>query len=236
MVQGADSQGFSTEDPLNYLPRKPIQEFAKERVIYSPQQPSESLYVVILGRVKITSTAEDGCQTIARIVRTEGLFGESCLVGGRMAYDTASALDNVSVMSWTRNEIEQYIEREPVLGIALAQYMVRHCLELQDRIESMAVYKTPERVMLALIQLAGTLGTPMADGSTRVASLTHNTIAEFVGTSREIVTFQMNRLRRIGMLRYSRRHIDVHVEALTEALRSQGILVNRSVSAMTMGG
>jgi CRP-like cAMP-binding protein len=128
-------------------------------------------------------------------------------------------------MSWTRAEIELQIEREPRLGIALAQYLVRQCIEMQDRIESMAMYKTPERVMLALVQLANSLGAPTADGSVRIASLTHHTIAEFVGTSREIITFQMNRLRRVGMLRYSRKHIDIYIQAMVEALRNQGINV-----------
>ncbi len=223
---------FAFEDPLTYLPRKPVQEFAKDRVIYSARQPSDHLYVVILGRVKITSTAEDGCQTIARIVRSEGLFGESALIGGSGRAETAIAMDTVSLMGWSRAEIEQHIEREPRLGIALAQYMVRECLELQDRIESMAIHKTPERVMLAFLQLADTVGTPMSDGSVRLASLTHHTLAEFIGTSREIVTFQMNRLRRAGMLRYSRRHIDVYAQAMADALRQQGVTVHRQMNAM----
>src|SRR5689334_9306372 len=206
------------EDPLNYLPRKPVQEFAKKRVIYDSQQPSESLYVVILGRVKITSTADDGFETIGRIVCPEGLFGESSLIGTSNRSESAVAIDNVSLMAWTRQEIELQIEREPHLGIALSQYLVRQCIELQDRIESMAVYKTPERVMLSLVQLASALGTRMPDGSTRIGSLTHHTIADYVGTSREIVTFQMNRLRRLGLLRYSRKHIDVYAEAIKEAL------------------
>jgi CRP/FNR family transcriptional regulator, cyclic AMP receptor protein len=214
---------LSPEDPLTYLPRKPVQEFARSRVIYDPQRPNDSLYVVILGRVKITSTADDGCQTISRIVCAEGLFGESALVGREARNEAAVALDNATVMAWTATEIEQQIEREPRLGVALAQYLVAQCLDLQDRIESMAVYKTPERVMLALVQLAGSLGTPMADGAARIASLTHQTIAEFVGTSREIVTFQMNRLRRLGLLRYSRRFIDVYPGAMSDALRQQGI-------------
>ena len=211
------------EDPLTYLPRKPVQEFGKRRVIYDEHQPSESLYVVILGRVKITTRAEDGFETIGRIVCTEGLFGEASLIGGQARNESAVALDNVTLMSWTRSEIEQQIEREPRLGVALAQYMVRQCIELQDRIESMAVYKTPERVMLSLVQLASTLGTLQPDGSMRIASLTHHTIAEYVGTSREIVTFQMNRLRRQGFLRYSRKHIDVYLQAMEQALREQGI-------------
>ena len=217
--------GLVYEDPLTYLPRKPVQEYAKGRVIYDAQHPSSDLYVVILGRVKIGNTAEDGAQTVGRIVRAEGLFGESCLVGPMNRNETAIALDNVTLMSWSRAEIEQQMEREPRLGIALSQYLVRECLELQDRIESMAVHKTPERVMLALLQLAQDLGTPSPDGATRVASLTHHTIAEFVGTSREIVTFQMNRLRRLGLIRYSRKFIDIYVPAIRENLRQQGMSI-----------
>src|SRR5579863_6170099 len=100
---------LSLEDPLNYLPRKPVQEFAKRRLIYSPEQPSASLYVGILGRVKGTTTAGDGTETIGRIVSWEGLFGESALVGNSARSESAVALDNVSVMSWTRYEIEQQI-------------------------------------------------------------------------------------------------------------------------------
>lgn len=214
------------EDPLTYLPRKPIQEFGKGRVIYSPEQPSDRLYLVVLGRVKVTTTAEDGCETIGRIVCPEGLFGEAALVGGRPS-ETAVALDTVTIMSWTRAEIEQQIEREPQLGLALSQYLVRQCMALQDRIESMAVHKTPERVMVALLQLADMLGTVMPDGATRIGSLTHHTIAEFVGTSREIVTFQMNRLKRLGLIRYSRRHIDIYAHSLKEALLQQGVVLPR---------
>src|SRR5947209_18873667 len=101
--------------------------------------------------------------------------------------------------------------------------MIRQCIELQDRIESMAIYKTPERVMLALVQLADSLGSPMNDGATRVAALTHHTVAEYVGTSREIVTFQLNRLRRLGMIRYSRKHMDIYTGAIKETLPEHGV-------------
>jgi CRP-like cAMP-binding protein len=204
------------------LPRKPALEFAKGRTIYDPQQLGDHLYVVILGRVKLSNIADDGFQTVGRIVCAEGLFGEACLIGRGPRTETAVALDNSTLMAWSCDDIEQQVEREPRLGIALSQYMVRQCISLQDRIESMAVHKTPERVMLALIQLAADLGSPMADGSTRVASLTHHTIAEYVGTSRPAVTVQMNRLRRMGMLRYSREFIDIHARAMKEALRERG--------------
>jgi CRP-like cAMP-binding protein len=103
--------------------------------------------------------------------------------------------------------------------------MVHQCLELQDRIETMAVHKTPERVMLGLVQLATDLGTETEDGSTQIAHLTHDTIAEFVGTSREIVSCQMNRLRRLGFIRYSRKYLDVYPQAMLDELKQAGMCI-----------
>jgi len=146
--------------------------------------------------------------------------------------ESATALDNVMLMGWDRVEIEHRIEREPRLGIALLQYTVHRCLELQDRIEAMAVHKTPERVMLGLVQLATDLGNESEDGSIRVAHLTHDTIAEFVGTSREIVSSQMNRLRRLGLIRYSRKYLDVYPQAMLDELRRQGICIPRGAEML----
>jgi CRP-like cAMP-binding protein len=221
------SRQVTAEDPLMYLPRKRIEEYAKGRAIYDMDHPSTGLYVISLGRVKIANTAGDGCETVGRIVQAEGIFGESCLIGCSDRNETAIALDNVTLMTWSCGEIEQQVEREPRLGIALSQYLVRQCLELQDRLESMATQSTPNRIALVLLQLAADLGTTMPEGATRVASLTHQTIAEFVGTSREMVTWQMNRLRRLGLIGYSRKHIDVYVPAMRENLRQQGISIRR---------
>ena len=50
------------------------------------------------------------------------------------------------------------------------------------------------------------------------------TLKMYVGTSREIVTFQMNRLRRMGLLTYSRKFIDINGAAIQQLLRDQGII------------
>ena len=224
--------GLSYDDPLIYLPRKPAYEICRGRVIYDEMNPPTNLYVVILGRVKVRSVNGEGRQSVSRIVWAEGLFGESCLIGASRDGESATALDNVMLMGWDRAEIELRIEQEPRLGIALFQYLIRQCLKLKDRIETMAVHKTPERVMLGLLQLAADLGTETVDGSTRIAHLTHDTIAEFVGTSREIVSCQMNRLRRMGLIRYSRRYLDVYTDAMVNELKRQGMCIPRGAEAL----
>jgi CRP-like cAMP-binding protein len=110
------------------------------------------------------------------------------------------------------------------LGLALMEMVIARCLELSERIQAMATCMTPQRVMLALLQLARQLGEPRPDGAVRMASLTHHTLAEYVGTSREIVSSQMSNLRRRGLIQYSRQHIDVYCDAVEETLRSQGVI------------
>ena len=223
---------LNSEDPLMYLPRKPTYEVSKGRVIYDEMNPPVHLYVVMLGRVKVSSMNGEGRQSVSRIITREGLFGEACLIGASRDGESATALDDVVLMGWERAEIEMRIEQEPRLGIALLQYMVHQCVELQDRTETMAVHKTPERVMLGLLQLATDLGTETEGGSTHIAHLTHDTIAEFVGTSREIVSCQMNRLRRLGLIRYSRKYLDVYSRALLDELKRQEVSIPRGTELL----
>jgi CRP-like cAMP-binding protein len=201
-----------------YLPRKPIQEFSKKGIVYSPQQPSHSLYLVLAGRVKVSSALSGG-EIAYRIVNKGGLFGEPALVNARERSDSAVALDPVTLMAWSRGEIEREVELNPALGVALYRYLAVNCMELAERMKAMVVHRTPERVMLTILQFAREAGVTMADGSTRVESLTHQTLAEYVGTSREVVTFQLNSLRRLGLLRYNRKYIDLSVDRMEAAIR-----------------
>jgi CRP-like cAMP-binding protein len=206
-------------DALDYLPAKPLIDCAKGRLIYSGN--CDALYLVTSGRVKVSRVAADGCEAVVRIVPRDGLFGECSLINGDEG-DRAVALDRVQLMAWSKAEVEHQIEREPRLGLALLEEFVLATLDLEDRMHAMATCKTPERVMLSLLQLQDKLGEPQANGTMRMASLTHMVIAGHVGTSREIVSAQMSRLRGLGLVRYSRTYIEIDCEAIEQALLKRG--------------
>jgi CRP-like cAMP-binding protein len=147
--------------------------------------------------------------------------------------ERAVALDAVTLMSWTQPEIESQIEREPRLGVALMQMLVNRGLDYQERLQSFALNKTPERVVRSLLRFAERLGTRTEDGSLKIPPLTHQVISEYVGTSREIVTFQMNYLRQKGLIRYSRKGIQVYADALLEywQMQSREHAAERTLSA-----
>lgn len=209
------------EDALMYLPRRGVAEYRKGHIIFEEHNPSQGLHLVVQGRVKVTIPLHNGAQTLIDVFTTDDFFGENSILGFAHCAERAVALDAVSLMSWTSQEIEEQVERQPRLGIALLQMLVKRAVDCQERLESFALDKTPERLVRSLLRFADRLGSRSDDGSIEILPLTHQVISEYVGTSREIVTFQMNHLRQKGYLRYSRKGIQVYVEALRERLRAR---------------
>ena len=172
-------------------------------------------------------TADSGGQTLLRIVGAEEFFGEAALVPSNPGVrETAVAIEPAQVMCWTAEEVHERVEKEPKLALALCDYSGRHNTLLRDRITTIANYKTGPRVMFALVQLARSNGVPTPQGAMRLTGMTHQAVADYVGTSREIVTSELNRLRRLGYVSYSRLNTDIYASALTEWMRQQGIRVN----------
>lgn len=194
-----------TEDALVYLPHKPVVEYRRGQLIYDESQPSNGIYLVVRGRVKTSVPTEDGSQTVIEIFAAEDFFGESGLLNLQHRGESATALENTALMSWSTAEIEEQVDRQPKLGVALIQTLVERCLDFEERLQSFALDKTPERIMRALLRFAHRFGSRGEDGAVRIPPMTHQLISEYVGTSREIVTFQMNRLRQDGFISYSRR-------------------------------
>jgi len=207
------------EDPLAFLPCSRIAEFRKGQLIYSQDQPSTSIYLVIEGKVKVSRTGNDGRQVVVDIYQPDEFFGESALLNLPHRCEQAAALDNTRLMGWSAAEIEDMVAKRPRLAVALLQILAQRSIDFTERIESLSVDNIARRLARSLIRFADREGTRGDNGSARMAPLTHELLAQYVGTSREIVTHYMNQFRKDGHLEYSRRGIVLDRNALGEWLR-----------------
>src|SRR5581483_3585831 len=193
MLAGGKALGKGErEDALMYLPRKGVVEYRRGQVIFDEEQPSNGIHLIVRGRVKVAIPVQNDAPTIIDIFSTDDFFGESGILGLPRRGERAVALETSSLMSWTTAEIEEQIGRQPKLGLALIQVLVGRCIDFEERLQSFALEKTPERVARSLLRFAERLGVREEDGSLRIPPMTHQVLSEYVGTSREIVTFQMN--------------------------------------------
>ena len=207
------------EDPLAYLPCSTIVSYSKGAVIYTHDQPANSFYLVIAGKVKITRISDDGRPMLVDIYKTDDFFGESAFLSLVQRGEQATAIEETRVMTWGATQIEEIMEKRPRLAVAMVQVLGHRSLEFMRRIESFSLEDIGQRLSASLIRFADRMGERQEDGSVQMLPLTHETLAQYVGTSREIVTHYMNRLRRNGYIRYTRKNIVLYRDALRESLR-----------------
>lgn len=207
------------EDPLAHLPCSTIVEFRKGQTIYSQDQPTTSLHLVIAGKVKVSRLGDDGHQVVVDIYQPDEFFGESAFLNLPHRSEQATALEDSKVMAWSTAEIEDIITKKPRLAVAMLQILVHRTLDLTQRIESFSADNIARRLARSLIRFSDRLGTRDQDGSVRMAAFTHELLSQYVGTSREIVTHYMNQFRKAGYLQYSRRGIVIYRDAFDQWLR-----------------
>ena len=209
-----------TEDVLAHLPVSSTTEYGKGQAIYGPDNLSDSIYLVVTGKVGISQIAEDGSEVLLEIVRPEELFGESAFLAAPRRSERATAIEKAKLMTWAISDMEELVTRRPRLAVALLQIFAQRNAEFTRRIESFAVDSIERRLARSLLRFSERLGTVEEDGSVRMMPFTHALLSQFVGTSREIVTHYMNQFRKQGYMNYSRQGIFLYRDTFKTMLDS----------------
>lgn len=210
------------DDPLVLLPRRKPQLYEKDRTIYAPEDRADSLFLVVSGTVKLSRISDGGRETVLDFCPQDTFFGESSLMGRSYRGEMAVALEESSVMEWPADELVRIMLRTPELGPSLLRVLASKLFEADSRIESLAIDQISQRLVRALLRLGERFGDANG-GSAKVhlMPITHELLAKYVGTSREIVTQHMSQLRKKGVLDYSRAGIEFDPIELKKALRGR---------------
>ncbi|WP_031497614.1 Crp/Fnr family transcriptional regulator [Bryobacter aggregatus] len=205
------------EDLLAHLPRSHSESFPSGSIIYDAHSPPPRLYVLEAGRIAL-SRVEGSSVLISRICCEEDFFGEQLLAN--LSGERAEALDRVRVMSWPLPVVFRLLNSNPKFGIGLIQDSVRRSMELKTRILDMANRSIRSRIAIALLDFASN-EKMMVERPGRIDCIPHRLLARYVGTSREIITHSLNFFRRQQLITYSRKFMDIDINALRAYLHSE---------------
>jgi CRP/FNR family transcriptional regulator len=203
-----------TEDVLEHLPISTTTRYCKGEVIYEPETHSNSIYLVVSGKVGISQSGRDGKEVLLEIVPPDELFGESAFLNNPHRPERAVAFEESRVMSWPISDMEGLVTKRPRLAVALMQVFARRNNDFKRRIESLVSDAVELRLARSLLGLSERLGSMEGDGSVRMMPITHEMLSRYVGTSREVVTQHMNEFRKRGYVTYNRRSIHLRQDSL----------------------
>ena len=197
--------------------------------IYSLEDPAANVYVVLKGRVKIMRSSPEGAQKIISIRYRGDIFGELALAGNEAETrrsDEAVALDTTRVAVIRIADFWHAAQRDPLLMRGAVQHVAARLAEAHRQIESLVFDNNHHRLARALLDLSD----EAARSGESSVRLTHEELAELIGSTREVVTGMMIEFRQRGLIDYKRGDIRPDQPGLIQFLSGNAYPSGRAVN------
>ena len=127
----------------------------------------------------------------------------------------AEALDDCLICVMGRPDLERLILTKPQVGLRVLEITGRRLREAEGRLEDMAFKGIPARLASLLLRLAA------ERHSETITGLTHQDLAETVGTYRETATQILNDMKTNGLIAIGRKRIQILDPVRLQAMARQ---------------
>jgi CRP-like cAMP-binding protein len=183
----------------------------KGHTIVEEGLPGDYMYVIRDGQVKVTKLSGDGREKILELLGPGDFFGEMSLLDNAKRSASVKSLTETRILALSRHDFLKELRRNPDLAMAVIQELTRRVRQMDDQASSLSFQRVKERTQGLLLRLAREEG--RGDGCLSTPPLTHQQIADMVGTSRETVTRVVRRLKEQGWLQQEGKHYLVSARA-----------------------
>lgn len=193
--------------------------FKKKQKIYAQGELADSVYFLQKGRVKISVLTSEGKEAALSLIGAGEFFGEACLTTRPNQVHTATAMMDCTVVKVTRPCMVQALHEEKRLSEVFLDQLLNRNLEYQQAITDHIVSSSEQRLAAILIRLCR-FAQERDKESAVIPRLSHQTLADMIGTTRPRVTFFMNKFRKLGLLEYNGQ-LRVRVDQLSKVILGQ---------------
>lgn len=189
-----------------------VETFDRGKTIFFPGDPAERVYFLLKGAVKLSRVYEAGEEITVALLRENSVFGVLSLITGHRSdrFYHAVAFTQVELLSAPIEQVEQSLKENPDLSMLMLRGLSSRILQTEMMIETLAHRDMGSRLVSFLLILCRDFGVPSNDGITIDLKLSHQAIAEAIGSTRVTVTRLLGDLRQDGMISIHKKKITVH--------------------------
>ncbi len=174
--------------------------FKKRDVIFSEGDPSEWLYIVTEGKVKITKLSQEGKEIILEVIHPADFFGGLAVIRGFPYPANAIAMEDTKLLKISRSNLMRVLDRFPNLMYCMAQQVGERMRESHETLKNIALERVEARIASLLLKLSDKTGKKIDEGIAIDMKLTKQDIAEMVGTTVETSIRTMSKLKKTGIV------------------------------------
>jgi CRP-like cAMP-binding protein len=172
--------------------------YPKNSIIVEEGLTGDYMYIIRSGRVKVTKASDDGREKIMDFLEAGAFFGEMALLDHAPRSASVRTLEASVLAALSRRDFLNLLRNSPDLGLSLIQELTRRLRETDEQATSVSFQRVEDRAKGLFARIARSEGSA---GDRRITpALTHQQIADMIGTSRETVTRAVKELKQSGWL------------------------------------
>lgn len=211
LVNAPEQKARTLLDVIRSLDGSTTEMVERGKTIFFPGDPAERVYLIRRGAVRLSRVYESGEEITVALLRENSLFGVLSLLTGHRSdrFYHSVAFTRVEMLTAPAASVRQAIESDSGVGLLLLQGLSSRILQTETMIETLTHRDMSSRLVSFLLVLCRDFGVPGDRGITIDLRLSHQAIAEAIGSTRVTITRLLGDLRNSGLVEIDRKKITV---------------------------
>ena len=176
--------------------------FRKNEKVFSQGEPADSLYFIQTGRIKIAVLSGAGKEAVLAMPGPHEFFGEGALVNQSLRVSSAETLEPSTVFRIEKRAMMRALHEQHELSEKFMGALLMRNIDLEEDLCDQLLNHSEKRLARVLLKLARLREHDVAPDAS-IPVLSHETLAEMVGTTRSRITHFMNKFRTMGLIDYN---------------------------------
>lgn len=175
--------------------------YKKGNALILEEQPSETLFIVRKGYVKLLKITALGKEQILRVLSTGDFFGELSIFNSEETSNfSAYALEDTDICLLTKSDMQQIIQENPDISFKLLQSITRRLAATENLAQSLATNDPEIRIAYMILELGHKYGRPERDKLIIHLPLSREEMANYVGVTRETISRKFRKFEQDGII------------------------------------
>jgi CRP/FNR family transcriptional regulator, cyclic AMP receptor protein len=170
--------------------------YPKGAMLFIEGQQPRGVFVLCVGKAKLSTSSREGKTIITKLSESGDVLGLNAVVSNRPYEVTAEMMEPGQANFIPRDSLLQFLKEFPEVALAVSQQLSRNYYVAYEEIRTLGLAASPTEKFAKLLLSWSTKGT-QDDGTSQVKlTLTHEEIAEIIGTTRETVSRLFSEFKR----------------------------------------
>ena len=198
------------EETLKRLERIAEQrQYRRRQIVHFADQPGDHVYLLCTGRVKIARVSERGRELTLYLLEEGAIFGETGLLGTSDPYElVAETLEDSLIVVFRRADVLALLEQSPAATRELLRLISARRTLAENQVADLVFLEVPKRLAKLLLRLyEGQGGLHSRVAQPLRGKMTHQELANVIGSTRETTTLILNDFKRQGFIDFLGRKI-----------------------------